>query len=85
MENFSMTASTGMSRLQFVNGQTIHSWSGYGDDHTDLNKLIERIKSHGSYRNVKLNILKCDYLVIDEIGLISQKTFQAIEFICRAI
>ena len=48
--NISMTASTAMARLQFVNGQTIHSWSGYGDGYTDLNTLIERIQSHGSYK-----------------------------------
>ena len=58
MQNISMTASTGVSRLQFVSGQTIHSWSRYGDGHTDLNMLIERIKCHESYKNVKLNILK---------------------------
>ena len=34
---------------------------------------------------MKLNILKCDCLVIDEIGLISQKIFEAVEFICRTI
>ena len=28
-----VTASTGMARLQFANGMTIHHWSGYGDGH----------------------------------------------------
>ena len=82
MQNISMTASTSMSRLQFVNGQTIHHWSGYGDGH-DVNTLIERIRNHGAYRNVKMNILLCDCLVIDEIGLISQKLYEIIEPICR--
>ena len=85
MQNISMTASIGMSRLQFVNGQTIHHWSGYGDGHTDVNALVERIRNHGAYKNVKMNILLCDCLVIDEIGLISQKLFEIIELICRSI
>ena len=85
MQNISMTASTDTSRLQFVNGQTIHHWSGYGDGHTDVNTLIERIRNHGAYKNVKMNILLCDCLVIDEIGLISQKLFEIIELICRSI
>ena len=80
-----MTASTGMSRLQFVNGQTIHHWSGYGDRHADVNTLTDRIRNHGAYKNVKMNILLCDCLVIDEIGLISQKLFEIIELICRSI
>ena len=48
MENISMTASTGMARLQFVNGQTIHSWSGYGNGHTDLNTLTAVQESHNN-------------------------------------
>ena len=36
-----MTATTGMSRLQFVHGQTIHHWSGYGDGHVDKIQLLK--------------------------------------------
>ena len=82
MENISITASTGMARLQFVNGQTIHSWSGYGNGQTDLNTLKE-FNLMDPTKNVKLNILKCDCLVIDEICIISQKIFETVEFICR--
>ena len=59
-----------MARLQFSHGQTIHHWSGYSDGHLDKNTLVERILTHASYKDVKNNIQKCEYLIIDEIGLI---------------
>ena len=46
---------------------------------------MERIKTQGAYQRVKDNILLCKCLVIDEIGLISLKTFEALEFICRNV
>ena len=80
-----MTASTGIARLQFTSGQTIYHWCGYGTHHVNLNTLVERIKTQGAYQRVKENILSCKCLVIDEIGLISLKTFEAVEFLCRNV
>ena len=74
---------TGMARLQFVNAMTIHNWSGYGDGHVPIDNLIARILTNSSYTDTKQQILKCDVLIIDEIGLLSAKAFQCIEQICR--
>ena len=78
-----MTASTGMARLQYVNAQTIHHWSGYCQGLLDVNTLIQRILTQGVYKDIKTNIESCHVLMIDKIGLISKKTFEAIELICR--
>ena len=72
-----------MASLQFVNATTIHSWSGYGDGHKDVNQLIQQILTNPSYANIKQRILGCDCLIIDEIGLLSAKAFNSIKFICR--
>ena len=72
-----------MARLQFVNAMTIHHWSGYGDDHKDINKLVEQILTNPSFADVKERILKGEVLIINEIGLLSCKGFESIEFICR--
>ena len=60
-----MTATTGMSRLQFTHGQTIHHWSSYGDGHVDKNTLVERILNHAAYKDIKSNIINCECLIID--------------------
>ena len=72
-----------MVSLQFVNATTIHSWSGYGDGHKDVNQLVQQILTNPSYADIKHRILECDCLIIDEIGLLSAKAFNSIEFICR--
>lgn len=78
-----VTASTGMARLQFNSGDTLHHWSGYGDGHLDTNTIIGRIKLNPSYTSLKENMLDTDVLIIDEIGLISAKMLDTVEQICR--
>ena len=78
-----VTASTGMTRLQFVGGQTIHHWSGYGDGHEDIHILTERILTSTSYGDICKNILECEVLIIDEIGMLSCKTLESVGIVCR--
>lgn len=82
-KQIAVTTSTGMSRLQFPNGDTLHHWSGYGDGHLDLNTIIGRINLNPAYKTLKENILKAEILIIDEIGLISAKMIDTVEQICR--
>ena len=74
-----------MSQLQFVNGQTIHPRSRYGDVHTDVNTLIDRIRNHSASKMSRWTYYCVYCLAIDKIGLISQKLFEIIELICRSI
>lgn len=78
-----VTASTGMSRLQFFHGDTLHHWSGYGDGHLDINTIIGRINLNPAYKELKQKIVAADILIIDEIGLISRKMLDTVEQICR--
>ena len=45
----SVTATTGMACLQYENAMTIHHWSGYGDGHVNINKLIDQILVNPAY------------------------------------
>ena len=72
-----------MARLQFANGMTIHHWSGYGDGHIPVDKLIDHILTMPAYDETKRRIEQCQVLIIDELGLLSCKAFTAIEKICR--
>ena len=74
-----------MACLQYRNVSTIHHWSGWGDGHIKLDVLIEMIQTSPLYEQVRNNILKANVLIIDEIGLMSSKTFEGIELICRTI
>ena len=74
-----------MASLQFVNSQTVHSWSGIGDSHLPRTKIIQNIMQNNSWMNVYENIKETDILIIDEIGMMSAKIFDDVEYICRAI
>ena len=84
-KHVAITATTGMACLQYKNACTIHHWSEWDDGHIKLDVLIEMIQTSPLYDKVRNNILKADVLIIDEIGLMSCKTFQGIELISRTI
>lgn len=74
-----------MACLQFHNGETLHHFTGYGDGHLPVTDIIAKLQSNLYYKPVKDNIRKCEVLIIDEIGLISAKMFEAVELICRTV
>ena len=74
-----------MACLQYRNASTVYHWSGWGDSHIKLDVLTEMILTSPLYEKVRNNILKADVLITDEIGLMSSKTFEGIELICRTI
>ena len=80
-----VTATTGMARLQYKHGMKIHHWSGYGDDHLPANRLVDLILTNPGYAMTKERILECEVLIIDEIGLLSVKAFDAIEQRCGSV
>lgn len=80
-----MTASTGMARMQFQHGETLHHFTGYGDGHLSVQEVIDMLQHNPNYSAVKEKICKCEILIIDEIGLISAKMFAAVEMITRTV
>ena len=52
-KNVAIMATTGMARLQFMNGMTIHNWSGYGDGHIPTETLIGHILTQPGYATTK--------------------------------
>ena len=84
-KNIAVTASTGIARLHFNHGLTLHDWSGYGDGHLDVKKLINEMTISSVYTEKTAAIKKCEVLIIDEIGMISATMFCEVEMICRSI
>ena len=80
-----VTASTGIARLHFKDGHTLHHWSGYGDGHLNVDQLVQEISVSNIYEKQRQEIKQCDTLIIDEIGMISEKMFSEVELICRTL
>lgn len=76
-----ITASTGIAATH-IGGMTIHSWSGIGiKDDLSSGELSEIARN----KRVVGRVLGADVLVIDEISMISGKTFAMVDAVCRKI
>ena len=79
--NYAITASTGCSAV-LINGQTIHSYLGIGICNLKIEKVISNLKKNKSKYN-KLRELEC--IIIDEISMIDDKTFEYISDVLCSI
>jgi ATP-dependent DNA helicase PIF1 len=68
-----VTASTGIAAIN-VGGQTIHSWSGIGLGNLPVEQLIKNFSSP-KFSRLKRRIKMANMLAIDEVSMISAKTF----------
>ena len=76
-----ITASTGIAATH-IGGYTIHSWSGIGI-RRDLTKHdLDRI---GQNRNVVRRVGNARILIVDEVSMLSARTFAMVEAVCREI
>lgn len=74
-----VTASTGIAAT-YLNGQTIHSWSGVGVAQVMTDTLLQQIKTRRGKR-----IRATDILVIDEISMMHAWLFDMVDQACRAV
>jgi len=82
--NVVLTSTTGISCCHLGSeANTLHHWSGIGDGRHSLEELESIFMSDDKFSGAKQNIQKTDTLVIDEIGMASQRTFEMVERVCR--
>lgn len=76
-----ITASTGCSAT-LIGGQTIHSYLSMGIGNTTVDKIVAQIKNYkGKYNN----IMKTRAIIIDEISMIDDETFDRISSILKKV
>jgi len=79
-----VTAATGMTSNIFKDGRTIHSWCGIGTGGLSKEEMVRRTETE-VFIHCRDDIKNTDILVIDEIGLLSKKIFDLIEFVIRHV
>jgi hypothetical protein len=75
-----MTSTTGIAAVN-IKGQTIHSWAGVGICNKPIDRAVEDILKS----SVKNQIQKCKMLAVDEISMLSVKTFEYIDAVLRHV
>jgi ATP-dependent exoDNAse (exonuclease V) alpha subunit len=76
-----ITASTGIASTH-IHGMTIHSWAGIGIRDTLTEYDLDHISQNKTLYN---RISKTKVLIIDEISMLSARTFSMVDMVCRVI
>lgn len=76
-----ITASTGIAATH-IGGYTIHSWSGIGVRHMLTQYDLDRITSN---KRVYNRIHSAPALIIDEVSMLSFRTLEMVEAVCREV
>ena len=76
-----ITASTGIAATH-IGGMTIHSWSSIGIRTEFTKQDMRRIEDN---RRVARRITNAHILIIDEISMLSARTFGMVDAVCRAV
>lgn len=77
----SITAATGIAATH-VGGMTLHSWSGIGISESLSRADVDRIASK---EHIARRIQKAKVLIIEEISMLSAKTFEMVDSVCREV
>lgn len=77
----SVTAATGIAATH-VAGMTLHSWSGIGVSESLSAAEVDHIASK---EHIARRIQKAKVLIIEEISMLSAKTFQMADAVCREV
>jgi ATP-dependent DNA helicase PIF1 len=78
---YAITASTGCSAV-LINGQTIHSYLGMGNGTFKIDKIVDSLKSKKAKWK---QIAELQLLIIDEVSMIDNNTFELISHILQRV
>ena len=86
-KHVAIVCSTGIAAIHYGNlgAVILHKWAGIEDGRHVTEELIHLVQTDERFVKVKNNIEITDLLVIDEISMISAKTFNQLEILCRNI
>jgi hypothetical protein len=81
-----VTATTGMASLQLgFQATTLHHWAGIGDGRYSCDDLKDLLDNDDKFVSARSRIASAQCLIIDEISMLSRRTFEMLEFVCRHV
>lgn len=83
-KSVAITASTGIAACN-IKGVTIHKFMGIMDGRFQNEEIASKILNDEKFYKTKEQIKKIDCIIIDEISMLSSKTFQQIEHVLRKV
>ncbi|VDI58846.1 Hypothetical predicted protein [Mytilus galloprovincialis] len=86
-KNVAIVCSTGIASTLYeeFGAKTLHKWAGIEDRRHLNEEIIHLVQSDERFMSVKHNIQTTDLLIIDEVSMVSAKTFNKVEVLCRKV
>ncbi|VDI51475.1 ATP-dependent DNA helicase PIF1 [Mytilus galloprovincialis] len=86
-KNVAIVCSTGIASTLYeeLGAKTLHKWAGIEDRRHLNEEIIHLVQSDERFMSVKHNIQTTDLLIIDEVSMVSAKTFNKVEVLCRKV
>ena len=78
-------ACTGIASTLLPDASTVHSFFGLLDGRFEEEELVERVLKDDNLHTIKDRILNTDCIIIDEVSMLSSRTFGHIEILCRKV
>ena len=87
LNNVSIVCSTGIASTLYgdLGAKTLHKWAGIEDGRHLHEEIVHLVNTDERFLTVKYNIELTDPLIIDEISMISAKTLNQVEILCRKV
>ena len=80
-----LTCSTGIACAVYPNGKssTLHRFTGIEDNRHSPNDIHNLYNNNRKYDEV-IDIIKCtDVLIVDEVSMVSKRTFESVNEVCK--
>ena len=78
-------ACTGIASTLLPDASTVHSFFGLLDGRFEEEEFVERVLKDDNLHTIKDRILNTDCIIIDEVSMLSSRTFGHIEILCRKV
>lgn len=82
-KNLQITATTGIAAVN-IGGVTLHSWANLGLEEIPIEKIAQKIMSPAG-THTRRKIIDTELLAIDEISMLSRKTFESLDELLRIV
>lgn len=73
------------THLHHLMATTIHKQFGLQDGRYDNEQLAQKVLTDDALSKIKENLNKMDVLVVDEVSMLSQKSFDQVDYLLRSV
>ena len=84
-QSVAIVTTTGRAATQFPGATTLHRWAGLEDCRYGVHQLCSLVNTDQKFEAAKHRIQQCQVLMVDEVSMLSMRTFDLLHHLCCSI